>query len=60
MVQGRLRVRHMASAGILLNLAGVLIISFSMLTFGALVFGIDLSSFPCWAEEESSEAYKLC
>jgi len=57
---GRLKVRHMASAGVMLNLLGVFCITCSMLTFGLLVFSIDINSFPCWAEPILSTAYLAC
>eukprot|EP00656_Telonema_subtile_P025512 TRINITY_DN2757_c0_g1_i5.p1 TRINITY_DN2757_c0_g1~~TRINITY_DN2757_c0_g1_i5.p1 ORF type:complete len:378 (-),score=79.94 TRINITY_DN2757_c0_g1_i5:68-1201(-) len=57
---GRLRVRHMAAVGVILNLLAVCIISFVMLSFGLLVFEIDMNSFPCWAEPTDSEAYRVC
>jgi len=57
---GRLKVRHMAGAGVMLNLLGVFMITCSMLTLGLLVFSIDINSFPCWAEPVDSAAYLAC
>lgn len=57
---GRLKVRHMAAAGVALNFLGVVFITVSMLSLGLLVFSINISEFPCWAEEEGSPAYIAC
>jgi len=45
----RIRVSDMAKTGILLNFAGVIIITLIMYFWGTLVFGIDVTQFPEWA-----------
>jgi len=45
----RLRIMDMATAGLILNLIGVIIITLATYFFGKLVFGIDVGVFPGWA-----------
>jgi solute carrier family 13 (sodium-dependent dicarboxylate transporter), member 2/3/5 len=45
----RLKIKDMVKAGILLNIAGVLIATLIMYFWGTLVFGIDAAVFPEWA-----------
>jgi len=40
----------MARAGFLLNLIGVFLVTLATWWIGRVVFGIDLASFPAWAE----------
>jgi len=46
----RLRIPDMARAGFLLNLIGVFLVTLATWWIGRVVFGIDLASFPAWAE----------
>jgi sodium-dependent dicarboxylate transporter 2/3/5 len=46
---GRLRVIDMARAGLILNLAGAVIITLITYYWGVYVFGIDLNIMPDWA-----------
>jgi len=46
---GRLRVAAMARAGLLLNVAGMIIIVVGMYLLGGLIWGIDLGQMPVWA-----------
>ena len=48
-VAGRLSVADMAKPGIILNLVGVTLTSFFVLTYGSFVFDISLSGQPDWA-----------
>jgi len=45
----RIQVKDMVKTGILLNLAGIIIITICMYFWGTQVFGIDVSTFPDWA-----------
>ena len=45
----RVRIPEMARIGIVLNFAGVLVISVTFLVLGTAVFGIDSSVLPDWA-----------
>jgi sodium-dependent dicarboxylate transporter 2/3/5 len=51
---GRLTVGEMARVGIVLNLVGALVITGLVLTVGTVVFDIDPSVVPDWAESMSS------
>ncbi len=51
---GRLTVGEMARIGILLNLIGALVISVIVFTVGTVVFGIDPSVVPDWAQSMAS------
>jgi sodium-dependent dicarboxylate transporter 2/3/5 len=46
---GELEMRHMVRAGILLNLAGVLLISLYFYFVGSRLLGLDLGRIPLWA-----------
>jgi len=45
----RIQVKDMVKTGILLNLAGIIIITICMYFWGTQVFGIDVITFPDWA-----------
>lgn len=45
----RVRVIDMLKAGILLDIIGIIIVTFTMYFWGTTVFGIDLTIFPNWA-----------
>jgi len=45
----RIQVKDMVKTGVLLNLAGIIIITLCMYFWGTLVFGIDVNVFPDWA-----------
>lgn len=45
----RITVKDMAKAGIFLNIAGIIIVTFITYFWGTVVFGIDVSAFPDWA-----------
>ncbi|MCP3676328.1 MAG: SLC13/DASS family transporter [Deltaproteobacteria bacterium] len=45
----RIRISHMARAGIFLNLLGVFVITLATYLLGMVVFDIDLTQFPTWA-----------
>ena len=45
----RIQVKEMVKTGILLNIAGVIIVTLIMYFWGTIVFGIDLNVFPDWA-----------
>lgn len=47
---GRLRIADMARVGFFINLLGVVLITLFFLTIGKSVLGIDLGTFPGWAE----------
>lgn len=46
----RLKIKQMVKAGILLNIAGIIVATLVMYFWGTLVFGIDASVFPDWAK----------
>jgi sodium-dependent dicarboxylate transporter 2/3/5 len=46
---GYLKIKDMARTGILLNLAGIVIVTLVTYFWGTFVFDIDVSSFPGWA-----------
>jgi sodium-dependent dicarboxylate transporter 2/3/5 len=46
----RILVKDMVKTGILLNLIGILIITFVMYFWGTFVFDIDVNVFPNWAD----------
>jgi sodium-dependent dicarboxylate transporter 2/3/5 len=45
----RIQVKEMVKTGILLNLAGIIIVTLIMYFWGTIVFGIDVNVFPEWA-----------
>ncbi len=47
---GRIRVAQMARAGVILNLATALLVTFFILNWTAALWGFDLSVFPDWAK----------
>jgi sodium-dependent dicarboxylate transporter 2/3/5 len=46
----RLRIADMAKTGISLNLIGIILITLTIYFLGKLVFNIDLTQFPAWAQ----------
>lgn len=46
----RIRVKDMVRTGIVLNIAGIIIATLVMYFWGVLVFDIDVTSFPAWAQ----------
>ncbi|MDH5542819.1 MAG: SLC13 family permease [Nitrospinota bacterium] len=49
---GRIRIIDMAKAGLILNIAGGIIITAAAFILGPIVFGIDLGTFPDWAVQK--------
>ncbi len=50
---GKIKMKHMIKAGFLINMLSILIITIITLTWGTIVFDIDPSTFPDWAEQTS-------
>jgi sodium-dependent dicarboxylate transporter 2/3/5 len=46
----RIKIKQMVKAGILLNIAGIIVATLVMYFWGTLVFGIDVTVFPDWAK----------
>jgi sodium-dependent dicarboxylate transporter 2/3/5 len=46
----RIKIKQMVKAGILLNIAGIIVATLVMYFWGTLVFGIDVTVFPEWAK----------
>ena len=51
---GRLHIIDMVKTGFLLNLAGIIVVTLVTYFWGILVFGIDVGSFPDWANTMTS------
>jgi len=47
---GRIRIGDMAKVGLLLNFIGILLLPLALYILGAVTLGIDLTTFPAWAE----------
>jgi sodium-dependent dicarboxylate transporter 2/3/5 len=46
---GRIKIGAMAKVGLVLNMVGIVLLTLAIYSLGAVVLGIDLTSFPAWA-----------